>query len=83
MSDNDAALKEAMYAQLQQDMFVLHTTSIVSLGPITNVFAGVYKMGQNTVRVALAGRSRFVSNMINKRAAKKLDEQVHAYTKKA
>ncbi|WP_051286935.1 hypothetical protein [Paenibacillus taiwanensis] len=83
MSDNDAALQEAMYAQLQRDMFVLHMTSIDSVRPITNVYSGVYKKGPNTVRVAFPGRSRFVANMNEKRAAKKLGEQVYAFMKKA
>lgn len=64
MSDNTAALNEALYTQLQTETFVLlHTIDAETEGPTTSAISWVYAKDQHTIRFALDMRSRLVNNL--------------------
>ncbi|WP_019422467.1 hypothetical protein [Paenibacillus sp. OSY-SE] len=64
MSENNAALHDALFAQLQQESFILlHTTDAESGGPTTSAISWVHAIHERKLRVAIDLRSRLVDNM--------------------
>lgn len=67
MAEMTTVLTEALYAQLQKENFVLlHTVDADSGNPTTSAISWIYAIDTARLRLALDGRSRLVTNMVNR-----------------
>jgi hypothetical protein len=64
MAETLTALPEALFAQLQQENFVLlHTMDTESGSPTSSAISWIYAVDHGRLRFALDGRSRLIENL--------------------
>jgi hypothetical protein len=64
MAERETQLSDAVFAQLQNEKFVmLHTIDADSEGPTSSAISWVYAVDSNTLRFSVDQRSRIVANI--------------------